>query len=150
MRVDRADFVQLDDVQLRAGGRGLVAVGAVGVGWRRAGRSSTVSLPPAAFSWAATKSSSSLAGGEPFFAAAEIDVVDGQPAVSGSCRTAWIWRLMPRRSRAMSDSSMRGQRADEPGHLLAFDRCGRRPASNTASARPSSSSWAFISSSVCT
>ena len=62
-----------------------------------------------------------VAGGEPFVAAVEEDVVDGQPAGG---------RVLPRGVDLEADAAAlqgddrffeRGQRADELGHLLAFD-----------------------------
>ena len=78
--VDRADFVELDDAEARgradqaAVDRRLAVAGLArrGVRMRRVGRAGVATLVcrRLLFLAAATKSSSSLAGGEPFFAAA--------------------------------------------------------------------------------
>ena len=82
--VDRADFVQLDDVQLASrlavGGRRAVGLfgrqrrGAVSAAWL----SATASSPPVFSSCWATKASSCSRRGEPMLLAAQKDVIDRQ------------------------------------------------------------------------
>ena len=88
--VDRADFVEFDDAEARGGRRSLqrhrslaaspLALGA-GLGVASAGQADVdVELAAGFFFLGGDEVVELAAGGEPFFAAVEVDVVDGQPA----------------------------------------------------------------------
>ena len=101
---------------------------------------STLSLPPACFFLGGDEVVELVAGGEPFLAAAEEDVVDRQLAGVGSCRTAWILQADAAALEGDERFFERGQRADEAWSSASPSM--RRPSSGskTASARPCSSS----------
>ena len=115
-RVDRADFVELDDAELvrpRPGRRWCWAVPTM--------PTSTLSLPPALVSSCGDEFVERLAGDEPFLAAIDEHVVDGQLAGG---RVAALGVDLEADAAAFEGDDRffeGGQRADEAGHRFAFD-----------------------------